>query len=84
MDTSYLKEHLKAYIRLFAPPESQHTAYCKKIGKKYVFGYIHEGVRYSNRVTRQVAISLSVGIMAYQNNLWNGNTKSIKRKRKQK
>ena len=53
------------YIRLCAKEEEKESCFCDIIDGKFVFGYERDGKQQVNRVTRQIAIGLAMGLNNY-------------------
>ena len=65
VDNDYLQEHLLKYIRLCAKKEEKESCFCDIIDGKFVFGYEKDGRQVINRVTKQIAIGLTMGLNYY-------------------
>lgn len=65
MDNEELRVRLLNYIRLCAKQEEKESCFCDIIDGKFVFGYERDGKQQINRVTRQIAIGLAMGLNYY-------------------
>lgn len=66
MDNNYIQSHLLAYIRLCTKDEEEKdSCFCDVIDGKFVFGYVRDDRQQVNRITKQIAISLVMGLNYY-------------------
>ena len=85
MDSNYLCDHLLKYIRLYTTEKQKKTCFAYERDEMFFFGYVKDGERQVNKVTRQVAIGISMGVnylFVKQQAKEKNKTKIIRRRRK--
>lgn len=65
MDANYLCDHLLKYIRLCATEKQKKTCFAYERDEMFFFGYVKDGERQVNKITRQVAIAISMSLNYY-------------------
>ena len=63
MNSMYLKEHLLKFTKLICGAENKETCFSKKVKGKYIFGYVKNGKKVKNIITKPVAIYIAIGII---------------------
>lgn len=84
MDRAYLCEHLLKLAKLIYGKDNRDSCFAKRVKGKYLFGYRNAEKTVLNRVTKPIAIYLSLSETRFMELLENKKPikKSIKRKRK--
>ena len=67
MDDEYILERLKKWVPLFYGKENAQYAFSKKKGDYFYFGYENGDDFVTNKVTKPVAIFLTIGYTSFDN-----------------
>ena len=65
MDSMYLKEHLLKFTKLICGAANKETCFSKKVKGKYIFGYVKNGKKVKNIVTKQIAIYIAMDLIKH-------------------
>jgi hypothetical protein len=67
MDKEYLKQHLISYMKVITPKQYKESVFAKKTeDDRFMFGYVKSnGDKVYSIVTKQIAITLAIGIFRY-------------------
>lgn len=67
MDDKYILERLKKWVPLFYGKDKEKYAFSKKKGDYFYFGYENGDDFVTNKVTKPVAIFLTIGYTSFHN-----------------
>lgn len=63
MDDTYILNKLKSWAQLFYGEENSKYSFAKKDGEYFIFGYSKKNDEKINRITKALAIYLSIGML---------------------